>query len=270
MKKKIYIVSVVFIVSILFFACTPQKQVANNGYNQTSQQQSTKQETDIQRQIRETKEQAELLKAQHELELLRIQQEQAVAALNEKATLEAGIKKLLIPCMKEALELEKTYQMAAQGISTEKVRQELALTDANRKAVAELMTRWVGVIKNGIEDYTKDSDTKSLTRLQEAQLEGLCINACEKAINKLMKPACREFVTDKDGNYGCYVAVYVSTNDVLDEIDKAIEEEKELDIDKPLMRKRLQAELNEQSRKEQEVRQAELERLKALQEKSEE
>lgn len=168
--------------------------------------------------------------------------------------------------MKEALTLEKTNQMAAQGMATGKARQELALADANRYAVSELMTRWVGVIKNGIEQYSKDSDTKNLTRLQEAQLEGLCINTCEKAINKLMKPDCREYLQDKDGNYGCYVALYVSLKDVLDEIDKAIAEERELDIDKAIFRKRMQSELDEQSRKQQEANQMELEKLKASQE----
>ncbi len=253
-------------VAVLFSCKSPQPIVAQQPQAQTSTQ---PQESDIQRQIREAKEQAELIKVQNELELLKRQQEIAMSELNNQAVLEAGAKKLLIPCTKEALELEKTNQMAAQGMATGKERQELALKDANRNAIAELMTRWVGVIKNGIEDYTKDSDTKSLTRLQEAQLEGLCINVCEKAINKLMKPACREWIQDKKGGYGCYVALYVASNDVLDEIDKAIEDERELDIDKALFRKRLQTELDEQSRKKQEANQADLQRLKALEEKSE-
>lgn len=268
MKKMTFIVVVLFMTAAVFTSCTPQKKVVQNGYNQQPQQHA--QESDIQRQIRETKEQAELLKAQNELELERRKQEIAMSELNNQAALEAGVKKLLIPCTKEALELEKDHQMAAQGMSTGKERQELALKDANRNAVAELMTRWIGVIKNGIEDYTKDSDTKSLSRVQEAQLEGLCINVCEKSINKLFKPACREFLSDRDGNYGCYVALYVSTNDVLDELDKAIEEVKDLDIDKAIFRKRLLDELDKLSRKEQEAKQLELEKLKVLQEQSNE
>ncbi|MBQ7550738.1 MAG: hypothetical protein IJT04_04320 [Bacteroidales bacterium] len=256
MKK----LSFLFVIAALVVACSPQKQVA---YQPTSQQPAA-QESDVQKQIRETKEQAELLKAQNELELLKIQQEQAVAALREQATLEAGAQKLLIPCTKEALELEQTNQMAAQGMATGKTIQEDALIDANENAIAELTSRWVGVIKHGMERYTKDTRTKSLSREQESQLEGLCINTCEKAIHKYFKPACREFLKDKKGGYGCYVALYVSTKDVLNEIDKAMEVA-EVDVDKAIFRKRLQEELDAQSRKEQEAKQADLERLKALQ-----
>jgi len=252
---------VLFVMMIAFLVfCASQKQV----FGQPVEQKSTEQESDAQRQIRELKEQIELKKLQNELELLEIQHQQAVSALNEQATLEAGARKLLIPCMREALELEKTNQMAAQGMATGKIYQEDALKDANRNAIAELMTRWVGVIKNGIEDYTKDTHTKSLSREQQAQLEGLCINVGEKAINELFKPACREFLKDKKGQYGCYVALYVSTKEVLDEIVNAVEVAR-VDVDKDIFRKRMQDELDAQSRKEQEAKQADLERLKALQ-----
>ncbi len=263
--QKVNLIYGCLIMALIFSisSCDAQKRVPKKT-QQTTQQPTTPIESDIQRQIREEKEQLELDKIRNERAMLQIKQEQAEAALREQAIFEAGTRKLLIPCTKEALELEKNNQMAAQGMSTGKERQELALKDANRVAIAELMTRFVGVIKNGIEDYTKDTDTKNLSRVQEAQLEGLCINVCEKAINEYFKPACREFVQDKKGTYGCYVAIYVSTNKVLDEIDKALEVA-EVDVDKAMFRKRLQAELDAQSRKEQEAKQADLERLKALQ-----
>lgn len=262
MKKMLFI----FLASTsLFVSCTAQKTITST----PTQQQPTDQSSDIQKQIDDVKKQAELLKALYELELLQIQHDQAVSALREHATIEAGAKELLIPCMVEALELEQKYQMAALGIATGKERQELALKDANRNAIAELMTRWVGVIKNGIEDYTKDTDTKSLTREQEAQLEGLCINVGEKAINELFKVGCRRSLQEKKGTYGFYVALYISSNEVLDRIDKALEAA-EVDVDKAVFRKRMQAELDEQSRKQQEARQADLEMLKTLQSQSNE
>ncbi|MBR1787351.1 MAG: hypothetical protein IJ756_09375 [Paludibacteraceae bacterium] len=260
--KKGTIIVIALLSSMTFSNCAAKKTVVQEA-QPVQQQPQVQQETETQRKIREAKEQAELMKAQNELELLQIQHEQAKAALNSQATLEAGARKLLIPCMKEALELETNNQMAAQGMSTGKERQELALKDANRNAIAELMTRLVGVIKNGIEDYTKDSDTKSLTREQQAQLEGICIAAGERAINELFKPGCREFLHEQKGTYGCYVALYVPTKQVMEKINNAVEVA-ELDLDKSLFRKKLQAELDLQAEKEREAKQLELEKLQQL------
>ena len=269
--KKITLVAMALLCSVAFTDCAAKKPVKKTAEPAPVVQQ----ESDTQRQIRELKEKQELQRIKDEIrrdsinrarqdELDQLQHDHAVASLNEQAALEAGAKKLLIPCMKEALELENNYQMAAQGMSTGKQRQELALKDANRTAIAELMTRFVGVIKNGIEDYTKDSDTKSLTREQEAQLEGLCVATGEKAINELFKTGCREYLHEAKGTYGCYVALYVPNKEVLDRINNAIEVA-ELDLDKAIFRKRLQAELDSQSAKEQQAKQAELEKLNALQ-----
>lgn len=237
----------------VLFSCKSQQSIVNN---KPAQQPST---------INNMQAKIDSIKMQITLDSLRwVQEMQKID--HDKALDITRLRKISLPCTKEALELEKNNYMAAQGMATGKAREELALKDANRVAVAELMTRWLGVIKNGIEDYTKDSDTKSMNRLQQAQLEGLCLNVCEKSINKLMKVECREYVKDVKGGYGCYVALYVATNDVLDEIEKAIEEERELDVDKALFRKRMQTELDEQSRKKQEEAEA---ALKALEEKSE-
>ena len=244
------------LIALVFAGCGSKKTATA----QVTKQTTTTSSSDEAQKLRE---QIELQKLQNELDMLKLEQEKAKAALNAQASLEDGAKMLLIPCMREALEYETGHQMSAQGMSTGKSRQELALKDANRNAIAELMTRFVGVIKNGIEDYTKDTDTRSLTREQEAQLEGLCVAAGERAINKLFKPGCREILKDKYGNYGCYVALYVDADKVLDEIANELEVEK-VDVDKAIFRKRLQAELDEQSRKEQEKKQQELDRLKEL------
>lgn len=195
------------------------------------------------------------------------ERERAIKALKHAHYMDSlKQEKISVPCTKEFLELEKKNCMAAQGVVTGKSSIEDAFVDANHMAIAELTSRWVGVIKNGMERYSKDSRTKSSARLQESQLEDLTINVFEKSINKLMKVACKETQKNKNGGYDCYVAIYVATNDVLDEIEKAIEEEMGLDIDKSIFRQRMQDELDEQSRKRQEETEA---RLKALEEKSE-
>lgn len=270
--KKIFLLTMALICSVVFTNCAAKRNVKN-----VESVPVAKHESDTQRKIRELKEQQELQRIMdeikrdsiaraHQAELDELAHEHAVASLNAQAALESGAKKLLIPCMKEALELEANYQMAAQGMATGKNTQEDALLDANRVAGSELMTRFLGVIKNGIESYSKDSRTKNLSREQQSQLEGLCVAAGEKAINELMKPGCREFLHEKKGTYGCYVATYVPAKEVLNRVNDALAVA-ELDIDKAIMRNRLETELESQSQKAQKAAQIELERLQAMQEK---
>ena len=264
--KKITLVALALLCSVAFTDCAAKKRV-KQAEPAPAPETPAQQIDPMQAKIDSLKKVKELRELERAMELEELQHDQAVAALNNQATLEAGAKRLLIPCMREALELENDNQMAAQGMATGWQRQELALKEANRVAIAELMTRFVGVIKNGIEDYSKDSDTKSLSREKEAQLEGLCVAAGEKAINELFKPGCREYLQDKKGQYGCYVALYVPNKQVLDKISDALEVA-EIDVDKAVFRKRLEAELANQSAKEQQAKQADLERLNALQEQS--
>lgn len=157
--------------------------------------------------------------------------------------MEGGVQLIYTPCMDQFLELNKVPgQMAAQGISTGKPTQEAAELDANRVGLSDITTRFLGVIKNGIEQYTKDTSTPEKQRSVQAQLEGLAVAVGEKAINKLFVVDCRQFGKDRYQNYVCYEALYVPLDQVLNEIiEEAV---KQVDIDKALFRKRMQAELD--------------------------
>lgn len=205
---------------------------------------------------------ADSIKQAQQKELDQMKFEAKKSALNMQETLEDGMKMLMIPCMEEALALENGAQMAAQGMSTGKLSQELALLDANRVALSEITTRFLGVLKNGIEQYSKDTYGKSGNRGQEAQLEGLAMSVGEKAINELFKVGCRKFAKDKKGNYNCYEALYVPTKEVVDKILDAAEEA-EVDIDKAVFRNRMQAELDSQAAKQEAINQQKLEQIKA-------
>ncbi|MCQ2369461.1 MAG: hypothetical protein MJ007_03165 [Paludibacteraceae bacterium] len=188
----------------------------------------------------------------HEAELEALNHQHEMDKLGSKygmeATLEAGVKLRITPCMDEFIQLNKDpEQMAAQGISTAQERQEYAELRSNEVALNDIKTRFLGVIKNGTEYYSKQSETYGGGHPSEAQLENLAIAAGEKAINKLFIVGCRQFAQDKYSKWICYEALYVPIPKVLDAI---MEEVKNLDIDKEMYRKRLEAELANNAAKE--------------------
>lgn len=163
--------------------------------------------------------------------------------------MEGGVQLIYTPCMDEFIALNKVRgQMAAQGISTGQPTQEASELNANRVGLADLTTRFLGVIKNGVEQYSKDTSTPEKQRVIGAQLEGLAVAVGEKAINELFVVDCRQFGKDRYNNYVCYEAIYVPAQQVIDAI--AEEAVKKMDIDKALFRKRMQAELDANAAKE--------------------
>ena len=163
--------------------------------------------------------------------------------------MEGGVQLIYTPCMDEFLALNKVKgQMAAQGISSGQPTQEAAELNANRVGLSDLTSRFLGVIKNGVEQYSKDSSTPEKQRVIGAQLEGLAVAVGEKAINELFVVDCRQFGKDRYNNYVCYEALYVPVQEVVDAI--AEEAVKKLDIDKAMFRKRMQAELDANAAKE--------------------
>lgn len=163
--------------------------------------------------------------------------------------MEGGVQLIYTPCMDEFLALNKVRgQMAAQGISSGQPTQEAAELNANRVGLSDLTSRFLGVIKNGVEQYSKDTSTPEKQRAVEAQLEGLATAVGEKAINDLFVVDCRQFGKDRYNNYICYEAIYIPVAQVVDAIiDEAV---KKVDIDKAMFRKRMQAELDANAAKE--------------------
>ena len=162
--------------------------------------------------------------------------------------LEGGVQLIYTPCMDEFLALNKIpEQMAAQGIGTGQNTQELAQKVANERALDDIGSRFAGVVKNAMESYNKDTSTPKGNRVTEGSLEGMVISVGEKAINEFYVVECRQFAKDKYLQWNCYEALYVPMNKVMDAI---MNEVKDVDIDKALFRKRMQAELDANAAKE--------------------
>ena len=137
--------------------------------------------------------------------------------------------------------------MAAQGIGTGQRTQEEAQVAANERALHDIAHRFAGVIKNAVESYNKDTSTPQGNRVTEGQLEGMAMSAGEKAINEFFIVDCRQFAKDRYNQWICYEALYVPMNKVMDAI---IKEVKDVDVDKAMFRKRMQAELDANAAKE--------------------
>ncbi len=248
---------------VLCMSCAAKKPVKKSD---PESQKSTVQQVDpMQAKIDSLKRIQELRKIEREMEIEDAKHEAEMSKLNMQKRLEGGLQMLLVPCAEEALQLEKRETMAAQGIATGKRSEEDAMLDANRIALSDITTRFLGVIKNGIEQYVKDTRAQSGNRGLESQLEGLALSVGEKEINKHFKVACREFAKDKAGNYNCYEALYVETEKVVDAIIDAAEEEK-VDFDKYLFRKRMEAELDRQAEKQKEINKQKLNELNSAKE----
>ena len=68
-----------------------------------------------------------------------------------------GEVELITFCIDDAYDKPGEY-MAGLGIAEDRPDRARAITDANRVAIADIASRYVGMIKNAIEDYSKDTN----------------------------------------------------------------------------------------------------------------
>jgi hypothetical protein len=138
--------------------------------------------------------------------------------------------------------------MAGLGISSPSMNERDALLEANRVAVADITTRYIGVIKNGVESYQKDTTVPSGKKAAENKLEGIATAAGSKAINEYAARVCFQTMELTDaGTYVAYTAVHVAIAKVNQAIASALEVAK-VDYDAEKFNKWLQTELDAQAK----------------------
>lgn len=134
-----------------------------------------------------------------------------------------GEQVLMTFCMDEAYDMPGEY-MAGLGIAENCPDRQSAITEANLIALSDIKTRYIGVIKNTIEYYTKDVNVPSGKKIYESKLEGGAQSIGTAVINKYANVVCRKIAQNATGGYVCYVAVHV----LLDDARKGLAEELEL------------------------------------------
>lgn len=144
-------------------------------------------------------------------------------------------------CIDEAYDKPGEY-MAGLGIAEDRPDRSHAILDANRVAVSDIATRYIGMLKNAIEDYSKDTNVPSGKKMYESSLEGGVKAIGTKVINKYANVVCRKFTQSATGGYVGYVAVHV----LLDDAKKGLAEELEVrkvDYDKKKFFEKMDQEL---------------------------
>jgi hypothetical protein len=150
------------------------------------------------------------------------------------------------PCLDKGMDKPGEY-MAGLGISSPMGTEREALLEANTAAVADIASRYIGVIKNGVQSYIKDTSVPSNKRSSESKLEGVATTAGSKAIEKYAERVCYQSMELVDaGTFIGYTAVHVPITKVNEEIASALEVAK-VDYDAEKFRKWLQQELDAQA-----------------------
>lgn len=147
----------------------------------------------------------------YEVEMKKIKLENAKLAMAKRVS-----QNVFTPCADESYDLQGEY-MAALGVAENEVERGPAQINANRIALADIASRYLGMIQNGVDQYAKNNNTASGQKIKQNELEGNARVIGEKAINKYAEVVCREFGQAEDGTWTCYVAVHVPIKEVLNE-----------------------------------------------------
>lgn len=159
-------------------------------------------------------------------------------------------------CIDQSYDKPGEY-MAGLGIAEDCPDRSRALLDANRVAIADIASRYIGMIRNVIEDYTKDVNVPSGKKMYESELEGGADAIGTKVIEKYANTVCRQILQSSTGGYVGYVAVHV----LLEDANKGLAEELEVrkvDFDKTKLMEKMNVHQATEARK----RQSEMDVLK--------
>lgn len=264
--KKLTVATIALLCGVAFTDCAAKKPVQPQPQVQTVDPQQAR--LDSLRKAAEIKKaEAELRKveleiqateaqAQAELEIAQLQ------AQNAKKAIEMQLgQKLHIPCVEESYDKEGEY-MAGLGIAEGYTERGAGIADANRNAIADITSRYIGMIKNSVSQYAKNVNARSGQKIKENKLEGEADAIGTKLINKYANAVCRGMEQANDGTYTCYVAVQAPLKELLDEtIDElgVIQ----TDLDQKQYREYMQSELDKQAKAAQEEKEQLLQMRKA-------
>ena len=181
MKKNILFLIAVFMLSIVapVSAQSRKDKKAAQKAEWEMEQQRKKEEAELLHQMRmdsiraiqesrdAARKQAELRQRQEEelgsydLEMKKLQLENAKRAMAKRAG-----QNMFTPCADESYDLPGEY-MAGLGIAENEVERGPAQTNANRYALSDISSRYVGMLKNGVSQYAKNNNTASGQKIKQ-------------------------------------------------------------------------------------------------------
>lgn len=165
-----------------------------------------------------------------------------VSVVTDKPVLPNGEIRLTTFCIDESYDKPGEY-LAGLGIAEGCEDREDAIIKANQNAISDITSRYVGVIKNVMTRYNKDTKVPTGKKISEKKLEGLSEVVGTNVIEKYSNAVCREITQDATGAYTGYVAVHV----LLDDLKKGLQNEldvRKVDYDAEKFMKQYDAELS--------------------------
>jgi hypothetical protein len=250
--KKVYLIfaATAMMAALTVSGCKSKQQVASSA---STPNPSYSQTDDIDRQIELKKKQIELDKINAEAEMQKKRNEMAMQEVDNEAAqkaqktrkMVAGEQRSLVFCMDESFDKPGEF-MGGLGVVEGRPDRTHAILDANRAAVADIASRYIGMIKNAIEDYSKDTNVPSGKKMYESQLEGGAAAIGTKIIDKYANVVCREVNQDATGGWVGYVAVHVLLQDAKNGLADELEVRK-VDYDKKKFFDKMDAELEKQA-----------------------
>ncbi len=151
-----------------------------------------------------------------------------------------GEQNLYIFCEEEGYDSPGEY-MAAHGIFEGAETRQEALIEANRIAIEDLSTRFVGIVNNAVSNYNKSINAGG-KKHKEGIREGLATSVAQAAVNKYGSVACRKFSQASDGSYVGYVALHFLESDMKRAVTEELERQK-VEFDRDRFAKSMQEQL---------------------------
>lgn len=261
--KKVTLIAMALLCSVAFTNCAAKKPVKQKVDPQQAYIDSLKRVQEIKRIEREMAEEEERAKLEHEAKMAQLRADKEIADLKaqnaRKATEMRLEQKLNMPCIDQSYDKHGEY-MAGYGVAENQIDRKDALNAANREAITDISTRYIGMISNAVSNYAKDVNTRAREQVKESELEGEATAIGKMAIEKYAEAVCRDFGKADDGTYTGYAAVHVPVGKVLDEIAQNMQV-LQVDADRARFRDFVEKELNKQAA-EKEAEQKALEELR--------
>lgn len=249
--KKITLIAMVLICGVAFSNCAAKKPVkqAPKVDPQQAMLDSLRREAEIRRLKLEIEAQEEDAKLERDAKRAEKEAEMEIAKLKAQNARNATAKrlgqKIYMPCIEESYDKAGEY-MAGLGVAENEIERGAGIINANRYAISEIASKYVGMIKNGVSQYAKNVNTRTGNSVKQNELEGAAEAIGSKLIDKYANAVCRDAELAENGTYTCYVAVQVPLNDVVnatvDELGVI-----QTDLDRQKFREYMQSELDSQA-----------------------
>ena len=246
--KKIMLVAMALISSVAFTNCAAKKPVkkaaepAPAPVQQIDPQQAKLDSLKRAQEIRRIELQMQAEEAQYKAEM----EIAMLKAANAKKATEMRLEqKLHTPCIDESYDKHGEY-MAGLGIAENQIERGRGTLQANRYAIEDIATRYIGMISNAVSQYAKDVNTRQKGMVKEDELEGEATAIGKASIEKHAEPVCREYGKADDGTYTCYVAVHVPVGKIMNDLQNQMQV-LQVDADRARFRQFVEEEMNKQA-----------------------